>query len=70
MEETDRQLLEECAKSAREVSQLMKGYNGQDGLIKQVQNNSKAIIKIWITLAVLIASTGGGAFAILQALIG
>jgi len=50
----------------REVKTALKGYNGQIGLCKQVENNARAINKIWITLAVIIASCGGGTYGLIQ----
>ena len=52
------------------IRQVLKGYNGDKGLCEQVENNSKAINKIWLVLAVMGVSIGGGAWAVVKTLIG
>ena len=61
---------EEEKKRLIQVCDVLLGVNGKHSLIEEVSKNSKAIVKIWILLAVLTASTGGGAFAILQTVLG
>lgn len=63
MEKSDHDLLVE-------VHTMLLGTNGQGGLARQVEANTKAITKLWIAEAVIVASTGGGAYAIVQKLIG
>ena len=53
-----------------EIIQVLKGYDGQLGLVKRVGSNTKQINKLWLALAVLACSTGGGAFAIVRAIMG
>jgi len=47
----------------------LKGYDGQEGLCKKVDRNSRSINKIYISLAVLAATTGGGAYGIIHAIL-
>ena len=53
-------------KELTEIKQVLKGYNGNTGLCKQVECNTKMINKIWIAIAIIAASTGGGAYGIIQ----
>ena len=69
-DKTDRQLLEEMATDMTEVKIVLKGYNGQRGLCDNVEQHGKAITRIWVSLAVLTSSVGGGAFAIVKAFLG
>lgn len=73
----DRELLEEIhgkvtnteAKVAA-VEQALVGYNGQIGLCKQVENNTKQIARLWIVVSIILASTGGSAYGIIRLLMG
>ena len=56
--------------AVQDIQQLLKGYDGHGGLLKQVENNTKQINKLWIAIAVIAAGTGGSGFAIVQALLG
>ncbi len=67
-DKTDRELLIETHYEVTSIKQLLKGYNGDIGLCKQVENNSRAITKLWICMAVIVASAGGGSYAIIQTL--
>jgi len=49
-----------------EVKQALKGYNGQIGLCKQVERNSKQITRIWITITALAVSIGGGIWGVIE----
>jgi len=53
-----------------EVHSSLMGANGQGGLCRQVERNTRSINKIWICLAFIAAGTGGGAWAIVSKLIG
>jgi len=73
MARTPAQLEDLIVKTHEDVSEIkivLKGYNGQPGLCKQVECNTKAIAKIWVTLAVLIASAGGGTYGLVRLLLG
>lgn len=65
-------LQEKVDKMAYDISDIkvaLKGYNGQEGLCKKVNQNSKSINKVYIYLAILAASTGGGAYGIIQTIL-
>lgn len=66
-DKTDRQLLEALREDMTEVKVALKGYNGQEGLCDKVEQQGKAITRLWISVAVLASSVGGGAFAIVKA---
>ena len=53
-----------------EIATVLKGYNGNPGLCKIVDDNCKSINRIWIALAILGASISGGAYGIVKLLIG
>ena len=53
-----------------DVHTVLLGTNGQGGLCRQVEKNTKSINKIYILLAVISAGTGGGAWAIVQKIMG
>ena len=50
-----------------EIHSVLLGANGQGGLCRQVEKNTKAIFRLWIFVIVLSISVGGGAFGIVQA---
>ena len=52
------------------IKQELKGYDGNEGLCKQVANNTKAINKIWVAIAILIVTIGGNAYGLVQVLLG
>ena len=54
----------------KEIKTALKGYNGQIGLCQQVEKNTKAINKIWICIAVIASSIGGGIYGIVKVLMG
>ena len=60
----------EQKESLVEIKTVLKGYNGNEGLCKKVNNNSKAINKLWIMVAILGTSLGGSAYGIIRALMG
>lgn len=51
-----------------QIKTVLKGYNGE-GLVEKVNNNGKAINKLWIIVAILSVSIGGGVYGILQNLL-
>ena len=53
-----------------EVHATLLGTNGQGGLVRQVESNTKAIQKLWIIVALIIASIGGGSYAMMQKFLG
>ncbi len=71
-EKLDHELLVEMHQKIIGIEQVLKGYNGDGdtGLCKQVENNSKAITRLWIALAVVIATSGGSSYAIAQKIMG
>jgi len=52
-----------------EIHTTLVGVNGQGGLCRQVERNTKSINKLWIIVAVIAASIGGGGYGIIQALL-
>lgn len=57
MEKSDHDLL-------IEVHSVLLGSNGQDGLCRQVARNTKAISRLWVILAIIVALSGGGGYAL------
>ena len=53
-----------------DIHTVLLGTNGQGGLYRQVKDNTKNINRIWIVLAVLAASVGGGTWGIVNKLLG
>jgi L-serine deaminase len=53
-----------------EIHTVLLGTNGTPGLCKQVEHNTKSINKLWICIAVIGSSIGGGAYGIVKLLIG
>jgi len=62
--------LEQVKQDLDEIKTVLKGYNGNVGLCKQVENHTKSLNKIWIVLAIIAASTSGTGFTIWKVLIG
>lgn len=56
----------EVKKTVAGIEQLLKGYDGQTGVVKQVENHGKQLNKIWLILAVLIPASGGGGFGLFK----
>jgi len=52
------QKIEKMAGSVKAIEQELKGYDGNPGLCKKVDNNTKAINKLWIVIAFVIGATG------------
>lgn len=49
-----------------EMHTVIWGTDGSDGIARQVSRNSKAINKIWIVVAVIVTSIGGGTWGIFE----
>ena len=60
--------IDQLIKDVSDIKTLLGGYLGNPGLVKQVENNRKAITKIWLCLA--FAAGGGGITAGLIKLLG
>ena len=58
-EKTDHDLL-------TEMHTVLLGTNGHPGIAKQVERNAKAITKLWICIAVIASSIGGGVYGIIE----
>ena len=61
--------LDTMAEDVVAVKTALKGYDGQVGLCKQVERNSKAIAKLWICIIILALSIGGGTFGLVKAVL-
>ncbi len=64
----DEQKLDDLIEDVREIKTALKGYDGQVGLCRQVENNAKAINKIWIVVVFIFASIGGSTYGIVRLL--
>jgi len=53
-----------------EVHTVLLGTNGHPGIAKQVERNTRAINKMWICIAVMMSSIGGGVYGIIEILKG
>lgn len=65
-EEEERQFLSDM----QAVKQCLLGYNGQNGLVKQVSKNTKKIFWLCMFVVALTGGGGGGAYWILNNLAG
>ena len=61
------QLIQETYDKISSIEIVLKGYNGNPGLVERVESNTKAINKIWIVLA-FFAGGGGVSFGIIKLL--
>ncbi len=52
-----------------EITTVLKGYNGNEGLCDKVDQYGKAIGRLWIAVSVMSVSIGGGAYGVVQALL-
>lgn len=52
-----------------EIHSVLLGANGQGGLSRQVEINTKAIFKLWCAFIALATSIGGGIFGIIKAVL-
>jgi len=53
-----------------EVHAVIVGINGNTGLLKMVEQNTKAIHKLWIAVIIIATSVGGGIYGIIELLRG
>ena len=53
-----------------EMHTVLLGTNGHIGLCKQVERNTKAINKLWVAIAIIASSVGGGVYGIIELLKG
>jgi len=53
-----------------EMHAVLLGANGHPGIAKQVDRNSKAIIRLWVVIAVILSSIGGGIYGVIEILRG
>ncbi len=53
-----------------EMHTVLLGTDGHIGLSKQVERNTKSINKLWIAIAIIASSVGGGVYGVVQLLIG
>ena len=53
-----------------EMHAVLLGTNGHLGLCWQVERNTRAINKLWIAIAVIASSVGGGVYGIIELLKG
>lgn len=67
---TTEEKIDKVVSDIGEIKVLLKGYNGQEGLCKQVENQGRHIQKLWVVIAILGASFGGGGAAIIRAILG
>jgi len=53
-----------------EIHAVLLGVNGNPGLCKLVERNTKAIQKLWIAVIIIATSVGGGVYGIIELLKG
>ena len=53
-----------------EVHTVLLGTNGHPGIAKQVERNTRAITRMWIAIAIIASSIGGGVYGIIELLKG
>ena len=53
-----------------EMHTVLLGTNGHNGLCKLVERNTRAINKLWIAIAIIASSVGGGVYGIIDLLKG
>jgi len=53
-----------------EIHAAIIGINGNPGLIKLVDRNTRAIQKLWIAIIIITTSIGGGVYGIVELLKG
>ena len=53
-----------------EIHAVIIGVNGNPGLVKLVDRNTKAIAKLWIAIVILATSIGSGVYGIIELLKG
>jgi len=53
-----------------EIHAVLLGVNGNPGLCKLVDRNTKMINKLWIAIVIIATSIGGGVYGIIELLRG
>ena len=53
-----------------EIHAVLIGVNGNPGLCKLVERNTKAIQKLWIAFIIIATSLGGGVYGVIELLRG
>ena len=53
-----------------QIHAVLIGVNGNPGLVKLVDRNTKMINKLWIAIAIIATSIGGGVYGIIELLKG
>jgi len=53
-----------------QIYAVLIGINGNPGLVKLVDRNTKAIQKLWIAVIIIATSIGGGVYGIIEILKG
>jgi len=53
-----------------EIHAVLLGVNGNPGLCKLVDRNTRMINKLWVAVIVIATSVGGGAYGIIELLKG
>jgi len=49
-----------------QIHAVLLGVNGNPGLCKLVDRNTRMINKLWVTVIILAASVGGGVYGIIE----
>jgi len=49
-----------------EIHAVLLGVNGNPGLCKLVERNTKAIQKLWVAVIIIATSVGGGVYGIIE----
>ena len=49
-----------------EIHAVLLGVNGNPGLCKLVERNTKAIQKLWVAVIVIATSVGGGVYGVIE----
>jgi len=49
-----------------QIHAVIIGVNGNPGLVKLVDRNTKAIQKLWIAVIIIATSIGGGVYGIIE----
>ena len=53
-----------------EIHAVIIGVNGNPGLVKLVDRNTRAIQKLWVAVIIIATSMGGGVYGIIELLRG
>jgi len=49
-----------------EIHAVLLGVNGNPGLCKIVERNTKAIQKLWVAVIIIATSVGGGVYGVIE----